>query len=190
MFNVYLLWNPDYIIKIFKSSLFDITSYKYEFLENSHFILNIKYTPATSGLKINPIMVDHPRYKNGRCMALFFIEDDSMNELIIDTRTTDYCDFIDYIRPLNNLICHDLIQRQEKYWCWLQYFNKYVVDFYIKEEENTYLISLTHGADVEILYDNQFNITKFNYRWVELMAYVKEYEIPKMENINVIYNIL
>lgn len=194
MFNVYLVWNPDYIIKIFKNSLFDIVSHHYEYIEKN-FILKITYTSKIPGLKLNPIIVQHPRH-NSKCTALFFMEDVENpltgHELIIDTRTTDYCDFVDYIRVENGLsaINFDFIQRQEKYWRWLQYFNKYVVDFSIKELENTYLISLTHGADVDIVYDEQFKITKFNYRFVELIAYIKEYEIPKIENIRVVYNIL
>lgn len=79
MFNVYLVWNLDYILKIFKSSLFDIITYNYEFIEN-HYILTIKYTSKIVGLKLNPVMVKHPRYSTERCMALFFITGDSMNE--------------------------------------------------------------------------------------------------------------
>ncbi|MEK7431885.1 MAG: hypothetical protein AABZ74_02030 [Cyanobacteriota bacterium] len=199
MFNVYLVWNPDYIIKNFKSSLFDTVSHHYEFLEESNFILKITYTSKIPGLKINPVSVQHPRH-NGNCLALFLMKGDELtNELIIDTRTTNYCDFVDYIRPTDGSISTtvstdavDFIQRQEKYWRWAQYFNKYVVDFSIKELENTYLISLTHGADVKIAYDvneEHFKITKFNYRCIELMAYIKEYELPKMENIKVIYKI-
>lgn len=191
MFNVYLVWNPDHVIKNFKSSLFDIVSHQYEFLEERNFILKIAYTSKIPGLKINPVIVQHPRH-NGNCMALFLIESDELtNELVIDTRTTNYCDFVDYIRPAD-ANATDFIQRQEKYWRWLQHFNKYVVDFSIKELENTYLISLTHGMDVAIEYDTNeehFKITKFNYRWLELMAYIKDYEIPKMENIKVVYNI-
>jgi hypothetical protein len=191
MFNVYLVWNPDYIIKIFKNSLFDIVSHHYEYIDKN-FILKITYTSKIPGLKLNPIIVQHPRH-NSKCTALFFMEGHELiNELIIDTRTTDYCDFVDYIRPVENGLSdfNNFIQRQEKYWRWLQYFNKYVVDFSIKELNKTYLISLMHGKDVEIVYDEHFKITKFNYRFYELMAYIKEYEIPKIENIRVVYNIL
>ena len=182
MFNVNLKWNPDHIIKIFKNSLFDIVNYSYEFLDE-HYILKIKYT-STLGLSIKPVMVKHPRHVRN-CMALFFTEMNT-DELIIDTRTTNYCDFVDYIKPHHN----DVIQRQEKYWEWLQYFHPYVVDFSIHEKTDTYILSVTHGADVIIAYDNQFTITKLNLRSYELMAYVKDFEIPKLENLNVIYNIM
>jgi hypothetical protein len=189
MFNVFLLWNPGYIKEIFKSSLFDIINYKHKNLDDAnynskHYILKIKYT-SKIGLSINPVIVKHPRYKSP-CMALFFTNDNNNNELIIDTRTTDYCDFVDYIQPhINNI---DLIQRQEKYWQWLQYFNQYVVDFSMKETENNYIISLTHGMDVIITFENnQFTVNKLNLRYMELMAYVKSYKIPKLENIIVNY---
>lgn len=101
---------------------------------------------------------------------------------------TDYCDFVDYIHPIDN-DSNNIIQRQEKYWRWAQYFNPYVIDFNIKESEEKYLISLTHGVDVNISFENStFNITKYNLRYMELMAYVKEYELPKVENIIVNYH--
>lgn len=193
MFNVYLIWNKNYILQIFKSSLFDIITYSYDFLENKHYILKIKYKLQLSGLKLNPVMVNHPRYSSTgeRCMALFFMHAvDSINELVIDTRMVDYCDFVDYIHPINNINnVDDIIQRQGKYWRWFQYFNHYVVDFSIKELKETYLISLTHGMDINITCnDSNFNITKRNFRMMELMAYGKDYEIPKVEDI--IVNIL
>lgn len=199
MFNIYLVWNLNHILKIFKSSFFDIITYSYDFIEDKKYILKIKYKSKITGLKLNPVMVDHPRYSS-KCMALFFIPDgssipdieDTIHELVIDTRLVDYCDFVNYIQPIDNINdINNIIQRQEKYWRWFQYFSKYVVDFSIKETEEKYLISLTHGVDTEIsLNDSTFNITKRNLRFMELMAYVKEYEIPKLENIIVTYTIL
>ncbi len=183
MFNVYLIWNLEYILKIFETSLFNITDYQYQFLEDEHFIIKITYTSKIPNLKINPLMVNHPRHTTNRCTALFFKESNELtNELIIDTRKTDYCDFVDYIKPID-LNTNDIIQRQQKYWALYQYFNKYVINFSIKESEDKYIISLTHGADVKITYDHRFNITKLNLRYIELIAYVKEYEIPQIENI-------
>ncbi len=194
MFNIYLVWNLNHILKIFKASFFDIITYSYDFIEDKKYLLKIKYKSQIPGLKIDPVMVDHPRYSS-KCMALFFMADtEDIHELVIDTRIVDYCDFVDYIQPININDINDIqpiniIQRQEKYWRWFQYFSKYVVDFSIKETEEKYLITLMHGMDVEIsLNDTSFNITKKNLRFMELMAYVKEYEIPKLENIIVTYN--
>lgn len=183
MFNINIVWNPNHVLSRFDKSLFTVLSHHYEYVDDinntndKNYVLTIKYK---SNLKINPVIVKHPRY-GFDCMALVFVNvsENEVNELVIDTRIVRYCDFVDYIRTDN---INDIIERQEKYWNLFQTFGKYCVDMIIEESNDNYIFTFTHGKDVEIKYENNtFILTKTFYRMMELMAYITTHKIPSLD---------
>jgi len=203
MFNVGLIWNPKHSLEIFESSLFMITEHSYEYLGEKteyggqQYILKIKYTSKVPGLKLNPVMMKHPRYKRFKepnCMALFFAKNESgsdSHELIIDTRTTLYCDIVDYVRPLDstNLSVDDIIQRQRIYWHFCEQLASVNADnLYMKETtDGKYSLSFEHGGELSVnkmSFDETsgvltFDMTKLINCIVCCAAYGKRYEVPK-----------
>lgn len=209
MFLVFLAWNPDYPLRMLQDcDVFTLVDHTHEHLDTDksesqrNYILRMKYTSKIYNLMMKPVMMTNLRrleQQEQSCMAIFFEKTndvDTVQELIIDTRTIKFCDIVNYIQPIDsvNLTADDLIMRQQKHWDFTNELLRHNISgLQMNELDNgKYLMSMEHGAGLTVrkVSSNEkivtMDIVKTINCTVRGSAYIENYEVPNtVEDIQI-----